>query len=227
MHSVAWIDCLARGADTGRGVLTLAKWAEDGRLTPHDDRGWKRLPLDAPGALLNGLTVKAFNEFYFRAHEHAPKRQLQHYAKHFYPLDAIRDWNRLYGRRGMLQYQCVIPPPSSREAMRALLGEISRSGQASFLAVLKTFGARASPGLLSFPRPGATLALDFPNRGTETLALMARLDAIVREANGALYPAKDGRISAAMFRQSFPRMQEFLPHKDPTLWSDFWERVSQ
>jgi FAD/FMN-containing dehydrogenase len=227
MHSVAWIDCLARGADTGRGVLTLAKWAEDGRLTPHDDRSWKRLPLEAPGALLNGLTVKAFNELYFRAHEHGPKLQVQHYAKHFYPLDAIRGWNRLYGKRGMLQYQCVVPPPASREAMRALLGEISRSGQASFLAVLKTFGARASPGLLSFPRPGATLALDFPNRGDETLALMARLDAIVREANGALYPAKDGRIGAAMFRQSFPRMQEFLPHKDPALWSDFWERISQ
>ena len=128
-------------------------------------------------------------------------RQTQHYATHFYPLDAILNWNRLYGARGMLQYQCVIPWGEERSALPALLAEIARSGQASFLAVLKTFGDRPSPGLLSFPRPGTTLALDFPNRGEATHALMARLDAIVREANGALYPAKrrtdaGGHVSA-------------------------------
>jgi L-gulonolactone oxidase len=226
-HTVAWIDCLAQGSQLGRGVFTRARWATDAPLTPHDDRSFRRMPLDAPQAALNGFTVRAFNELYFRAHERGPKRRRQHYAKHFYPLDAVRDWNRFYGRRGMLQYQCVLPPAAGRDALTALLQDISRSGQASFLAVLKIFGDRASPGMLSFPRPGATLALDFPNRGAPTLALMARLDDIVRAAGGALYPAKDGRMSAAMFRQSFPRLAEFLTHKDPTLWSDFWERVSQ
>ena len=112
-------------------------------------------------------------------------------------------------------------------ALPALLAEIARSGQASFLAVLKTFGDRPSPGLLSFPRPGTTLALDFPNRGEATLALMGRLDAIVREAKGALYPAKDGRMPADMFRRSFPQWEAFACLKDPALSSDFWRRVSQ
>ena len=111
--------------------------------------------------------------------------------------------------------------------MVALLDQISRSGQASFLAVLKTFGDLRSPGMLSFPRPGATLALDFANRGDETLALMGRLDAVVREADGALYPAKDGRMPADMFRRAYPRWEAFAALKDPMLNSDFWRRVAQ
>ena len=103
----------------------------------------------------------------------------QHYAPFFYPLDDVRDWNKLYGRRGMLQYQCVIPRDQQRLAVDALLKAITASGQASFLAVLKTFGDLISPGLLSFPRAGATLALDFPFRKVPTLALLSRLDAIV------------------------------------------------
>ena len=127
----------------------------------------------------------------------------------------------------MLQYQCAIPWGDEREVMAALLDQIFRSGQASFLAVLKTFGDLRSPGMLSFPRPGATLALDFPNRGDETLALMGRLDAVVREANGALYPAKDGRMPADMFRRAYPRWEAFAALKDPMLNSNFWRRVAQ
>jgi FAD/FMN-containing dehydrogenase len=171
--------------------------------------------------------VRAFNEFYYDVHRMKAKRALQHYSSFFYPLDAIHNWNRLYGSRGMLQYQCVIPWGDERAVMRVLLDEIARSGQASFLAVLKTFGDRPSPGLLSFPRPGATLALDFPNRGESTLALMGRLDAIVREAGGALYPAKDGRMSADMFKRSYPRWETLAALKDPMMNSDFWRRVTQ
>jgi L-gulonolactone oxidase len=127
----------------------------------------------------------------------------------------------------MLQYQCAIPWGSERAVMRALLDEISRSGSASFLAVLKTFGDLKSPGMISFPRPGPTLALDFPNRGEKTLALMGRLDAIVREAEGALYPAKDGRMPADLFRRSYPRWEAFAAQKDPMLNSDFWRRVAE
>lgn len=127
----------------------------------------------------------------------------------------------------MYQYQSVIPPQSQVEATRDMLKAISASGQGSFLAVLKTFGDRPSPGLLSFPRVGTTLALDFPNRGDATLKLMARLDEIVLEAGGRLYPAKDGRISARMFQAGYPNWQEFASHKDPAFSSYFWKRVSQ
>jgi L-gulonolactone oxidase len=226
-HTVAWIDCMARGDKMGRGVFTRANWRRDGRLDAHDDHTWKVIPLDAPGFALNSLSVRTFNEFYYRAHKMMRKEQVQHYGAHFYPLDAIRSWNKLYGRGGMLQYQCVLPFETARGAMPKLLDEITRSGEASFLAVLKTFGAKVSPGLLSFPRPGATLALDFPFRGASTLAVLMRLDAIVREAGGALYPAKDGRMSAEMFRLSYPRFDQFLPHKDPHMNSNFWRRVSQ
>jgi FAD/FMN-containing dehydrogenase len=225
-HTVAWVDCLSTGASAGRGVFTRANWAEDGQLDLHDDRTFKSLPFDFPGFALNGLSVAAFNEFYYRVNRRKQGKVRQHYSAFFYPLDAILNWNRLYGSRGMLQYQCAIPWGNERVCMRALLDEIARSGQASFLAILKTFGDRPSPGMLSFPRPGATLALDFPNRGPETLAVMSRLDDVVREAGGALYPAKDGRMPADMFKLAYPRWEEFAAHKDPQMSSDFWRRVS-
>jgi FAD/FMN-containing dehydrogenase len=224
-HTVAWIDCATRGENSGRGVFSRANWLMDGAYDVHSDRSWKRIPCEAPGAALNRVTVSAFNEVYFRAGKRKAGTARQHYAPFFYPLDAIFDWNRLYGWRGMLQYQCVVPREAQREAIRALLDVIAASGQASFLAVLKTFGERPSPGLLSFPRPGATLALDFRFRGEETLKLFAQLDAIVADAGGALYPAKDGRMSPDMFRRSFPKWGQFM--KDPAMDSDFWRRVSQ
>jgi FAD/FMN-containing dehydrogenase len=226
-HTVSWIDCSARGANFGRGVFSRANWREDRVFISHDDHSWKSIPFDAPGFLLNRFSVAAFNEVYFRANKAKAGLSRQHYAPFFYPLDAIMNWNRLYGRRGMFQYQCVIAPNNARAAITSLLDEITHSGQASFLAVLKTFGDRESLGLLSFPRPGATLALDFPNRGPEASCLLSRLDAIVSEAKGALYPAKDGRFSAEMFRHSFPLWREFLEHKDPAMNSDFWRRVAE
>jgi FAD/FMN-containing dehydrogenase len=222
-HTVAWIDCLSQGAERGRGIFSRANWAEDGLYEPHDERTWKRVPFDAPEFALNSLTIGAFNKLYFRANKARAGRSRQHYASFFYPLDAIHDWNRLYGRRGMLQYQCVVPRRRERDAIANLLDVIGSSGQASFLAVIKTFGDLDSPGLLSFPRAGATLALDFPYRGDATLALMSHLDAIVAEAGGALYPAKDGRMSGEMFRRSFPRWEGMS--KDPGADSDFWRRV--
>lgn len=224
-HTVAWIDCNRRGAHFGRGVFSRANWANDGNFTPHDDLSWKRMPFEAPPFVLNRFGVAAFNALYFRRAKARAGFGKQHYARFFYPLDSVRDWNRLYGRRGMFQYQCVIPMEHAPGAVASLLDVISRSGQASFLAVLKMFGNRLSPGLLSFPRPGATLAIDFPNRGEDTLRLMSRLDQIVSEAGGALYPAKDGRLPAELFRQSFPKWREFLSHKDPRMGSDFSRRV--
>jgi len=224
-HTVAWIDCTSRGAKRGRGIFSRANWIADGVYDIHDDRTWKRIPLEAPGFALNRLTVGAFNNVYHRLNSAKAGTSRQHYAAFFYPLDAMLDWNRLYGRRGMLQYQCVIPRGNERDAIGALLDVITASGQASFLAVLKTFGDLPSPGLLSFSRAGATLALDFPYRGEVTLNLMAQLDAIVSEAGGALYPAKDGRMTRELFRRSFPRWEQVV--RDAALSSDFWRRVAE
>ena len=148
------------------------------------------------------------------------------YSRFFFPLDRIRDWNRLYGRRGFLQYQCVVPPAHAPEVIQRILHEVSRSRSASFLAVLKNFGDRTSPGMLSFPRPGSTLALDLPQRGDRTFALLDRLDAIVREAGGAVYPAKDARMSAETFQSYFPNWQAFAGLVDPVFSSSFWRRVT-
>ena len=226
-HTVAWVDCMSRGVGAGRGVFTRANWADGGCIDAHSDRTFKNVPLDFPGLALNRLSVGTFNEAYYQLHRLKKKKVRQHYSTYFYPLDSIMNWNRLYGFAGMMQYQCVLPPENAKDAMRVLLIEISKSGQASFLAVMKTFGDRLSPGLLSFPRPGATLTLDFSNRGDVTLALMSRLDAIVRDARGALYPAKDGRMPAEMFKLSFPHWESLAALKDPGISSDFWRRVSQ
>jgi FAD/FMN-containing dehydrogenase len=224
-HTVAWIDSTARGGKNARGIFLRANWIADGVYDTHDDRTWKRIPFEVPEFALNRLTVGAFNNLYYRLNGAKAGTSRQHYTAFFYPLDAILDWNRLYGERGMLQYQCVIPCENERDAIGALLDVIGASGQATFLAVLKTFGDLPSPGLLSFPRAGATLALDFPYRGHVTLNLMAQLDAIVSEAGGALYPAKDGRMTGELFRRSFPRWERFA--KDPALSSDFWRRVAE
>ncbi|MGH2508881.1 MAG: FAD-binding protein, partial [Ktedonobacteraceae bacterium] len=140
--------------------------------------------------------------------------------------DSIQRWNRLYGKRGFLQYQFVVPREGGHEAMREILGRVRKAGAGSFLTVLKEFGRIASPGLLSFPRPGLTLALDFAYAGEKTLLLLDDLDTIVRHYNGAVYPAKDARMSAASFQQFYPRWQEFAQYIDPRFSSSLWRRVS-
>jgi FAD/FMN-containing dehydrogenase len=225
-HTVAWIDCTASGRRSGRGIFSRANWCDDGEMVVHDSRQRLKIPIDVPGGLLNGLTVKLFNQLYYAAQKRNAGRVRQHYSQFFHPLDSIANWNRLYGRKGFWQYQCVVPPQTMKDAIAALLTEIAKSGQGSFLAVLKTCGAPASPGMLSFPMEGATLALDFPNRGAKTLKLFARLDTIVREAGGRLYAAKDGRIPKEMWDAGYPALGQFLPHVDPQFASDFWRRVA-
>jgi len=184
------------------------------------------VPFNFPQIALNKLTVKGFNELYY--HIQLPKRvhKVISYDPFFYPLDSIHQWNRVYGKRGFLQYQFVVPFEGGREAMREILGRIRRSGAGSFLTVLKEFGSVKSPGMLSFPRPGLTLALDFAYAGEKTLRLLEELDAIVRHYDGAIYPAKDARMSAESFQQFYPRWQEFAQHVDPHFSSSFWRRVS-
>jgi FAD/FMN-containing dehydrogenase len=225
-YTVAWVDCLAGGGALGRGIFSRGRHTETGPLTAGMRRSGASLPFDLPGFVLNRWMVRTFNEIYYRRARRSAGRRLVPCEPFFYPLDAIGGWNRMYGRRGFYQYQSVVPSERARDATKAMLEAISAVGEGSFLAVLKTFGDRPSPGMLSFPRPGTTLALDFPNRGASTLALMERLDTIVREAGGRLYPAKDGRIPPDMFRAGYPNWREFARHVDPGFSSHFWRRVA-
>lgn len=220
-HTVSWIDCLAR---SGRGLFMRANPCAH-QQTPPRDRTPLRMPLTPPLSLVNSLSLKAFNTLYFHWHKQRHERRLVHYVPFFYPLDNLQDWNRMYGPRGFYQYQSVIPRQHGREAIAAMLQAIAASGAGSFLAVLKTFGQRQAPGLLSFARPGVTLALDFPNQGQSTLRLFERLDSIVREAGGTLYPAKDARMPRDLFEQGYPRLDEFLTFRDPGISSGLSRRL--
>jgi FAD/FMN-containing dehydrogenase len=226
-HTVAWVDCASTNAKLGRGIFQRARWCDDLDLRAHENRPALSVPVDMPGFLLAGRLVRYFNAIYYRLQKWGAARRRIHYAPFFYPLDSIRNWNRLYGAHGFYQYQCVIPMETAREAIKELLLLVARSGMGSTLAVLKTLGCIPSRGMLSFPREGTTLALDFANRGSATLGLLGRLDAIVHQAGGRLYPAKDGRMPAKMFTSGFPQWREFAAHVDPRLSSDFWRRVSR
>jgi L-gulonolactone oxidase len=150
-----------------------------------------------------------------------------HYDPFLFPLDRIHDWNRLYGRRGFFQHQSVVPMANAPSAINRLLALSAGDRQGSFLVVLKLFGPRRSPGLLSFPMEGATLALDLPNRGEETRDLLARMAYVVRAAGGRIYPAKDAVLSGEAFRAAYPRWREVEAHRDPAIISDFWRRVTR
>lgn len=225
-HTVAWIDCASGGRYLGRGIFQQANWSPSGELRAHTDRTRLAIPLEMPGLLLNRYSIRAFNGLYHWLQTSGRRKSTVHYASFFYPLDSIGQWNKLYGARGFYQYQCVVPPGSAEQAVEELVRQIAKSGNGSFLAVLKTFGATPSRGMLSFAQAGATLALDFPNKGAFTLDLLSRLDQIVDEAGGRLYAAKDGRMPAHMFRKGYPELGRFLAHLDPAMSSDFWRRVS-
>lgn len=226
-YSVSWIDCLSSGDKLGRGIFTRGNHARVGSRLLDSGNTAVTMPVSLPGLAMNSYSIRAFNAaYYYRGSKKSGKTRTGIYP-FFYPLDSIGRWNRMYGRRGMYQYQSVVPPSVQEDATKEMLKTISASGQGSFLAVLKTFGSVKSPGMLSFPREGTTLALDFPNRGETTLKLMDRLDSIVMEAKGRLYPAKDGRMSAKVFQAGYPDWQLFSKHIDPVFRSGFWTRVTQ
>lgn len=226
-YTVAWVDTLAEGDGLGRGLYIRGN--NNSTLEPNHKLHKQNLsvPFYLPNFSLNTYSVKAFNEVYFRQTFGKAKSFIQHYDPFFYPLDKITHWNRIYGKRGFLQHQCVLPPLVAKEAMREILSLIAQSGQSSFLSVLKDFGSLPSMGMLSFPREGTTLAMDIPMRGQSTLDLLNSLDQIVVQSGGALYPAKDARMSPSTFRASFPLFEEFLEYKDPRIQSDFFKRMSK
>lgn len=223
-YTVGWIDCLS-GQKT-RGLFMRGNHAKEGPLNTHPEKTRLNVPFNLPDFTLNRLTIWLFNTLYYAAGRRGARAKTSHYDPFFYPLDKLNNWNRIYGHRGLTQYQCVVPE-SEAGAFQEILKRIAKSRQGSFLGVIKKFGHAKSPGMMSFPRPGLTLALDFPFRNELTLRLFEDLDNVVLAARGALYPAKDPRMSPAMFRASYPSMDEFRRWVDPALSSSFWRRVSE
>ena len=204
-YTVGWIDGTARGAALGRGIMQTAEIVTGSHAQRPVRR--KAVPVDFPALALNPLSVALFNAAYFRRVPAAGRVHEVELARFLYPLDAVGDWNRIYGARGFYQFQCVVPFADGEAVLRALLEVIAASRQASFLAVLKRMGAGRS-GYLGFPMEGYTLALDFP-RGAGVEALYARLCAITRDAGGRVYLGKDALLSAEDFRAMYPEFGAF------------------
>ncbi len=225
-YTAAWIDCTAIGSACGRGIYSRARHAA--RIAADPPPGEPRIivPLTPRISVVNHASLRPFNAVYWRKLGLSGRqKRIGSYAPVLYPLDTIGSWNRLYGLRGFYQFQCAIPAAASRDALNELLQTISNAGDGSMLAVLKMFGPLPSPGLLSFPMAGATLALDFPNRGERTVKLLKRLEEIVMHGNGRIYPAKDSVMSAEAFRRGYPELEKFVTYRDPALSSGFARRM--
>ncbi|MCG2669351.1 FAD-binding protein [Bradyrhizobium sp. GCM10023182] len=212
-YSVAWIDCVARGRNLGRSLIYLGEHAgrdelaEGAAVFPVGKTPGLAVPLDLPSITLNRYSIGAFNELYYRmGARRAGGDDVVSLYPYFFPLDSLSDWNRIYGRRGFLQHQCVIPEAGAREVLGDILDRVARRGDASFLAVLKKLGH--GEGLLSFPLPGYTLALDFPVKG-DILNFLDEIDRVVVAAGGRLYLAKDARQSRATFEAGYPALPRF------------------
>jgi FAD/FMN-containing dehydrogenase len=220
-HTVSWIDCLN---GQGRGVFMRGNHTKTS-AGPMPKGASLSLPFVAPFSLVNSMSLRPFNWAYYHLQARKRRVELVHYEPFFHPLDNVTDWNRIYGRHGFYQYQSVVPRSVGQQAVLAMLKAISREGEGSFLAVLKTFGNRVAPGMMSFPMPGVTLALDFPNKGKSTLGLLRNLDDIVRDAGGRIYAAKDACMPRDLFEKGYPRLKEFLEYRDPGISSSMSRRL--
>jgi FAD/FMN-containing dehydrogenase len=220
-HTVSWIDCTS-GSEL-RGLFMRARPASGSTGKPWRERT-RRVPVTPPVSMVNRLSLRPFNALYHALGRRRTGVQVVHYEPFLYPLDSVLEWNRLYGPMGFFQYQSVVPRAAGPEATRDMLDTIARSGEGSFLAVLKTFGERPPAGLLSFPCEGVTLALDF--RHSRALPqLFAHLDDIVRAAGGRLYPAKDARMPRALYEATYPNLPAFAVHRDPGMSSGMSRRL--
>ena len=224
-YSVAWIDCLKKGSAMGRSLVMLGEHLDADSLPTK----FRRLPMSAPSKakrilpfsfpnwILNVNTVRMFNALYYWRGKRVAKQQIVDWDSYFYPLDALLGWNKIYGRRGFAQFQCVIPLHNAERGLSDLLEEISNAGTGSFLAVLKRFGKQSSN--FSFPMEGYTLALDFPVNN-KSLALMNKLDSITLQHGGRFYLAKDSRMSHEVFHLSDGRARLYQQYRDGAFDAD-------
>ena len=204
-YSVAWIDCFSRGKSLGRSVLMLGEHAEQGELEI-DIKQKFSVPFTTPSELLNSITIKVFNTAYWHKSKHNLNQTIP-LMPYFYPLDAVGDWNKLYGKKGFIQFQCVVPKTDGVSNMRKLLTEITNSGEGSFLAVLKQFGA-SNENLLSFPIEGYTLALDF-KLSKSALMVVSKLEDMVVNMGGKIYLSKDAVMQEKTFKSTYPNWENF------------------
>jgi FAD/FMN-containing dehydrogenase len=218
-YTVAWIDCLARGRKLGRGILMRGHHARRDDLSVRlRDRPFDRphrqynLGFDFPAWVLNSASIRAFNDLYYRLQSRRSQPFIADYESFFFPLDRIGSWNRMYGKRGFVQYQCVLPAAQACPGMQALLEALAGASQSSYLSVLKRFGPEGR-GLLSFPVEGYTLTLDLPVSDPSLFRFLDRLDGIVLEHGGRVYLAKDARLKPETFREMYPRLEEWLAIK--------------
>lgn len=228
-YTVAWVDCSAKGSALGRGHFTRGNHARTPALSeksPIKHKAKLSIPITPPISLINNLTVRAFNKLYYERQRQGSHIAAIDYDPFFYPLDGILNWNRIYGTKGFLQHQCLVPKVNAEAVVKELLERISSAGLGSFLVVLKTMGTVPSKGLLSFAKEGVTLAIDFPYQGRKTLDFIRTLDEVVQQAGGSLYPAKDARMSESLFKAAYPNWHKIEEVRDPKINSDFWRRVT-
>lgn len=226
-YGVAWIDSLGSGRNLGRGLYIKGNHAAgSGGIKAGAAKPMLAVPFDPPLPLVGRMTMQAFNALFRRQTLGREKSARVDYLPFFYPLDRIGAWNRLYGPRGLLQHQSVVPLDGGIAVVAELLARSQRAGLGSFLTVLKVFGAKTSPGLMSFPVPGLTLTLDFANSGAKVTRLLDELDKVVVGAGGRINPYKDARMSPAAFAASFPHYRKLESFIDPAFQSCFWSRVT-
>ena len=216
-YSVAWIDCLAKNDEIGKCLLMVGDFADDGDLR-YKSKSKLGIPFNFPTFALNNLSVKAFNWLYYNKAPNGISKQRVSIDTFFYPLDAIGNWNRIYGKNGFTQYQFILPKESSFEGLQSILEKISQSGKGSFLAVLKLYG-KANENYLSFPIEGYSLALDFKiEKGL--FELLDELDKVVVEFGGRIYLTKDVRVSKETFEQGYPFIEKFRAFRKNNNMSD-------
>jgi len=220
-YSVAWIDCLAKGKSFGRSILMLGEHAQKSEVEAKPSNYPKRknkiitFPFDAPSFLLNNFTVSAFNRLYFNLNKNKQSSYVD-WDSYFYPLDSIGDWNRMYGKNGFFQFQCVLPRELSEQGYTKILATIQNKSSGTFLAVLKDFGS--GNGHLSFPKEGLTLALDF-KASQKNIEVGKELTDIVNSLGGSFYLAKDAIINSSQFTNNFDK-DEFLKHRNVAIKSE-------
>lgn len=220
-HTVAWIDANSKD---GKGIFMRGNAITvPNKSIPNTSQ--RSLPFKPPVSMINRLTSRLLTFSYYHKNKWTSDNGIQYYESFLYPLDKWSNWNLIYGPKGFYQYQCLVPRDNGTETIKSILKEVGKSGCPTFLNVLKTFGDRSSIGMLGFPGPGVTLALDFPNNGERIIKLFEKIDAIVKDVEGRIYPAKDARMMPNMFQSGYPRLNEFLPFRDPGISSGFSRRL--